>query len=309
MGGVRTNVGDFPSQVSVQKVKYTGWYNSYIFHLCGGTIINSLHVLTAAHCLFNGKKGIQDPFNIKILTGDNSLSNSHWSEHRVFYQAVLCIPFSEYQYDFHLNDIGIVRVHIEIDFTPSFVEAAPIGTGWLKDDDLCSIVGWGRTDEENSRIETFQRTAQVPVVNSIFCKMSYGPYMQYQVNFCAGYRFTGEQDACLGDSGGGLFFNKSVYGVVSLGYGCGQPYYPGLYTNVTLYKRWFDAVFAFNGTQKQVPVPRMAKQQRKRSTSIGVIHRPVHFLINLPLTMYMFLVWNKTNIKLLALQTGLRPFE
>ncbi|KAF5301227.1 hypothetical protein FQA39_LY10813 [Lamprigera yunnana] len=52
-----------------------------------------------------------------------------------------------------------------------------------------------------------------------------------------------EKDACRGDSGGPLVdvLNREQVGIVSWGYGCGDPSYPGVYSNVYILKSWFDA--------------------------------------------------------------------
>lgn len=41
IGGEETTIDKFPYQVSLM---------SYGYHICGGSIINKNHVLTAAHC-------------------------------------------------------------------------------------------------------------------------------------------------------------------------------------------------------------------------------------------------------------------
>lgn len=53
---------------------------------------------------------------------------------------------------------------------------------------------------------------------------------------CAGNTENWERDACVGDSGGPLFCNNLLVGIVSWGIGCGKKNYPGVYTDVYFYR-------------------------------------------------------------------------
>lgn len=55
---------------------------------------------------------------------------------------------------------------------------------------------------------------------------------------CAGDFTDGGKDSCQGDSGGPLVSDNVLYGVVSWGYGCARPNYPGVYTNVAVLRDW-----------------------------------------------------------------------
>ena len=61
---------------------------------------------------------------------------------------------------------------------------------------------------------------------------------------CAGNLTSGGIDSCSGDSGGALacdaggFVGHVLTGVVSFGYKCGEPNFPGIYSKVTHYIDW-----------------------------------------------------------------------
>lgn len=51
-----------------------------------------------------------------------------------------------------------------------------------------------------------------------------------------------------GDSGGPLVCGNEIVGIVSFGYECGRPQYPGIYVNVSYYHDWIVR----NGSQQQM---------------------------------------------------------
>lgn len=79
----------------------------------------------------------------------------------------------------------------------------------------------------------------LPIVDRETCQ---GRYMRSHVitdrMICAGDLLRGGKDSCQGDSGGPLTADGVLYGIVSWGYGCAQPDYPGVYTNVADLRWW-----------------------------------------------------------------------
>lgn len=62
---------------------------------------------------------------------------------------------------------------------------------------------------------------------------------------CAGYP-GGEFDACKGDSGGPLYLDGVVYGIVSWGFGCALQCSPHVYANVYTFRDWIKQTMEDN---------------------------------------------------------------
>ena len=87
----------------------------------------------------------------------------------------------------------------------------------------------------------------MPLITNEDCTEPPSIYQPYEITsnmVCAG-PIVGEKDSCQGDSGGPLVVPRSssdasaiIYGVVSWGRKCAQPYAPGVYARVAKYLGW-----------------------------------------------------------------------
>lgn len=71
------------------------------------------------------------------------------------------------------------------------------------------------------------------------------PNLVTETMVCAGYP-GGKKDACEGDSGGPLYHEGTLYGVVSWGIGCALPCSPGVYANVYGFIDWINRTIQEN---------------------------------------------------------------
>ncbi|XP_026477693.1 venom serine protease Bi-VSP-like [Ctenocephalides felis] len=103
--------------------------------------------------------------------------------------------------------------------------------------------GWGSTQYGGATSSILQEV-MLPAVTTEKCQNAYSAFPNKIIDervICAGYE-QGGKDACSGDSGGPLFWPvRVVYfliGIVSYGYRCAEPGFPGVYTRVSAYMPW-----------------------------------------------------------------------
>ncbi|XP_013099237.2 trypsin-1 [Stomoxys calcitrans] len=219
VGGHKINVTDAPHQISLQTSA----------HICGGSIIAKQWILTAAHCT-DGKK----PDRLKVRLG-TSISSKGGELHEVaeIFQHEK-FNYSNVDYDYSL--LKLAR-EIEFDETKQAVKL-PETKEDAMDGDLCFVTGWGNTQNASESRE-WLRLTEVPIFNQEQCSDKYKKFGGVTERMiCAGY-IEGGKDACQGDSGGPLVTESGMLvGVVSWGYGCAKPDYPGIYSRVSYVRDW-----------------------------------------------------------------------
>lgn len=230
-GGLPGNIVAFPWQVSLQ---------GNGVHGCGGSIISSQWVLSAAHCTF--KRNVT---TIRVGSSWHGafgkvINISRIVDHPKYSKK------TKFDYDFTLIKLSqplIFDKRIQpIDL--------PDEDTIIADGTLCKSTGWGKTENSN-KSEDFLRKVEVPIVNQDECNKVYPSQITPQM-ICAGYfGEKGRKDTCRGDSGGPLrcFHTKNgtktllLVGVVSWGYeDCGGSTIPGVYARVTSVRKWIESV-------------------------------------------------------------------
>lgn len=102
------------------------------------------------------------------------------------------------------------------------------------------VTGWGTTSESGS-LSNALLGVTVQVVASSTCNSNYGSGSITSRMLCAGVT-GGGRDACQGDSGGPLTTGTTLAGIVSWGYGCARPNYPGVYSHVGALRNYITQV-------------------------------------------------------------------
>merc|ERR1711874_70671 len=233
VNGVETEENEYPWQVGLAS-------GSNYYASCGGSIIGSKSILTAAHC--TAKK---NPGDIYVLVGahnQNTVSNSD-------YKTVCAInDHPDYNDNTLDNDFSILTLCSPLEFSK---EVQPVclpsneDDGKQFEDQDHVVTGWGTTSSGGSISNVLMETTVKSMSNAACCSSPY----QYSCSslsaemMCAANPST---DSCQGDSGGPLVTkdtssgNHIQTGVVSWGYGCALAQYPGVYARVSTVVNWIN---------------------------------------------------------------------
>ncbi|GBM34318.1 Clotting factor B [Araneus ventricosus] len=208
---------------------------------CGGSLINNLYILTAAHCLSDRRGYKYHPRQVVVRLGEHHLLNSDGKGIQE-YPIEALIPHPQFQRNGFYNDIGIVKLARPVKFS-DYVQ--PVCLPSVKSSQsmvgkMATVVGWGAMNY-GTRGTGSMHQVSMPIWDNKDCDSRY--YQPITRNFiCAGYN-EGGKDACQGDSGSPLMVPNNarewtVVGIVSFGTKCASPGYPGVYTRVSEYIDW-----------------------------------------------------------------------
>ncbi|XP_059045913.1 uncharacterized protein LOC131841610 [Achroia grisella] len=245
IGGVDAHLGDFPWMALLGYKPKRGPGARW---LCGGTLISSKHVLTAAHCIHLHE---DDLFLVRLGELDLAREDDGATPTDVLIKKA--IKHEEYSPKAYTNDIGILVLEKDVKFTALIRPICLPATDELRARNFENynpiITGWGAT-EFRGPSATHLQALQLPVVSTEFCAQAYSQYKAQKIDdrvLCAGFK-NGGKDACQGDSGGPLMqpiwdptdYTTYFYqiGVVSYGKKCAEAGFPGVYSRVTHFIPW-----------------------------------------------------------------------
>ncbi|KAJ8976731.1 hypothetical protein NQ317_004282 [Molorchus minor] len=218
VGGDNADIAKYPYQVSLQ------YYGS---HFCGGSIISSTWILTAAHCMESVQASL-----VTVRAGSSSVSSG--GQVVSVLKAISHSQYNNYIIDY---DVCLLQLASAINTPNAIAIALPSGGNGPSAGATCTITGWGTTSEGGYTPATLQ-VVQVPAVSKTNCQSAYGSSAITDRMFCAGLLGVGGKDSCQGDSGGPAVVGGLLAGIVSWGSGCARPAYPGVYTNVANLRSW-----------------------------------------------------------------------
>ncbi len=209
---------------------------------CGGSLIRTDVVLTAAHCV-NHLRG-----ELQVVIGVTDTDSTTSDQYRRVKAIKIHEGFTEPSFQ---NDIALLFLEEELD-DPIYLLGSLVKLNRNKDlpraRDEARVVGLGNHSSLGAVFDKRLFQVTVPVIDTGICQSIGGTYSQVTENMiCAGNLDAGGRDACQGDSGapllGGLDDLEQI-GLVSFGQGCAQTKKPGVYTRISSFTGWIDASIA-----------------------------------------------------------------
>ncbi|XP_072931539.1 venom protease-like [Epargyreus clarus] len=245
-GGREADMDQFPWTAFIKLGFIDG--NKKNYFVCGGSLISSRIILSAAHCFVYGDSELDEvevtlaeydtrtfPRDCVAFPGKDTVCIDNL---RIPVDTVLIHPTFDPQY--LINDIALVRLVDAVPYTryirPICLPPVNIDSPQFANLPLATA-GWGLNVSVQTDIKQFTVVQMVP---KNVCKRYYSRL--YDGHLCASGRKS--EDTCKGDSGGPLMmmYQGKYYlaGIVSgktSAYECGTPV-PSLYTNVFSYLNW-----------------------------------------------------------------------
>uniref|UniRef100_V9KK65 Plasminogen activator n=1 Tax=Callorhinchus milii TaxID=7868 RepID=V9KK65_CALMI len=238
-GGIPTDISSHPWQAAIFLYSDKSDTDGL---LCGGSLIGSCWVLTAAHCFYE-RFAVE---RLKVIMGRTFRAETSPNEQILHVEKYFIHEdFVDRTKD---NDIALIklkpRVGQQCAVPTQFVNTVCLPEAGLELPDWteCEISGYGKESQNSPFYSKRLKEGNVRLVPRSKCLASHTNTLPITNNMLCAQDTRNLDDACQGDSGGPLVCPKdgliNLYGIISWGDGCGKVDRPGVYTKVTVFLQW-----------------------------------------------------------------------
>ncbi|XP_046801964.1 collagenase-like [Lucilia cuprina] len=234
INGFRAIPGEYPWHVLLKETPQGSL-------LCGGSVINNIWVLTAAHCILNMESVYMQFGTVELFSNAPSMTSTALFPHPTYNSAA------------GDDDIGLIQLPYPLIYN-SFIQPIPLVTSEEAANNdfigvLALISGFGDYINKVRRISEWLLWGPEVVVSNNVCAASYGPTPA--AHMCSVGYTVDRQHPCKGDSGGALVWRNpmNVYkqiGVFSYGRETNCAGYPSGYMRVSSYLDFINNITSLN---------------------------------------------------------------
>lgn len=194
--------------------------------ICGGSLITSRWVITAAHCV----KDV-DLNDLRIYGG-----TSEQGAQNAVTRLVNLVAIPE-EFTMKTMNMDVAALLLDQDMTGNNIGTIALATQPVPAGRRVKVSGWGATNPNSSETARHVHSVVMPMWSMAACRAAYrGKQHIYRSMVCAAK--LNKRDSCDGDSGGPMVYRGELVGIVSYGYKCASNL-PGVYTSVPVIRRWF----------------------------------------------------------------------
>nr|AAF71519.1 HzC20 chymotrypsinogen [Helicoverpa zea] len=231
VGGSTASLGQFPYQAGLLAQFASGQ------GVCGGSLLNSRRVLTAAHCWFDGRNQARSFTvvlgSVNLFSGGTRLNTASVAMHGSWNPNLI------------RNDIAMITLPSAVGTSGNIAFIALPSGNELNNQfngATATASGFGLTRDGGS-VSGALSHVNLPVITNAVCSQTFGTTIQ-PTNICTSG--AGGRSTCQGDSGGPLVVTSGgrriLIGVTSFGSarGC-QVGFPAAFARVTAFDSWIRA--------------------------------------------------------------------
>ncbi|XP_057642276.1 granzyme C-like [Chionomys nivalis] len=221
IGGHEAKSHSRPYMAFVEFLDVKGKNNS-----CGGFLVKSSFVLTAAHCMGSA---------MRVTLGAHNISFPEKSQQII--PVAKAIPHPGFNNKTITNDIMLLKLERKA-LKTEYVRplSLPCSEVHVKSGDVCSVAGWGRK-ARNGNLSKVLREVELTIQKDQECESRFPHRYNKDIEICVGDPKI-KHASFSGDSGGPLLCNKAVAGIVSYGFKNGSA--PRVFTRVSSFLSWIE---------------------------------------------------------------------